>query len=96
MEDAVQWMLQGGALAILVYIVIWTTRTGAPGLFDSLGGIRSAVEHNTLRTQQTEQTMRELTYAVRRMAEKQGTVGEDTLATLKNHEKPRNPPGHVQ
>tara|TARA_R110000772_G_C13309802_1_gene439830 strand:+ start:5945 stop:6235 length:291 start_codon:yes stop_codon:yes gene_type:complete len=95
MEEAVQWMLQGGALAILVYIVVWTTRTGAPGLFDALGGIRGAVEKNTVRTEQTEQTMRELTYAVRRMAEQHGTVGDATMATLRHNEKPRDPPGHV-
>ena len=92
MPEAVEMMLQGGALAILVYIVVWTTRTGAPGLFDSLSGIRTALEKNTVRTEQTEQTLRELTYAVRRMAEKSGTAGEATMTTLRSHEKPSDPP----
>lgn len=91
MEDSIQWLLQGGALAILIYIVIWTTRTGAPGLFEALAGIRTAMERNTMRTESLEETTKQLTYAVRRMAEKTGTVGEHTLTTLRKHEN-RDPP----
>lgn len=92
MPEAAQWIAQGGAVAILAYLVWWTTTRGAPNLFEALGGIRSAVEANTLRTENLEKTTRELTYVVRRMAEKSGTVGDATMAKLCNHEKPRNPP----
>jgi peptidoglycan hydrolase CwlO-like protein len=43
MEQLIQVILQGGALGILIYLVIWTTRDGAPKLFQHLSEIKVAI-----------------------------------------------------
>lgn len=78
-EDIVQWVVQGGALGLLTYLVIWGTRTGAPNLFGALKGIQSAVEKNTDKISNLETTNRELTKVVGKLANQSATIGEQTL-----------------
>ncbi len=83
MPQEVQWVLQGGALLLLAYLIIWGTRTGGPKLFESLRGIQSAVESNTGKIAALEQTNRELSRVVGELAAQSRAVGEETLSFLK-------------
>lgn len=47
MEEAIQLILQGGALGLLAYLILWTTRDGAPRLFERLSAIQVAISTNT-------------------------------------------------
>lgn len=83
MPEAVEWIIQGGALGLLGYLVIWATRTGAPNLFKALGGIKTAVDKNTERLGNLETTNRELTRVVGQLANQSATIGEQTLQFFK-------------
>ena len=60
MEEAVQLLLQGGALGLLGYLIWWTTKEGAPQLFARLGGIQEAILTNNHRLQNVEHALEEL------------------------------------
>lgn len=49
MENITEWIVQLGALGLLGYLIIWTTRTGGPMLFTRLDGIQTAIEKNSER-----------------------------------------------
>lgn len=65
MDGLLQVLLQGGALGLLSYLIIWTTREGAPKLFDLLGGIQKALEVNNNRVGNLEKAVEDLTNEVR-------------------------------
>lgn len=67
MEEAVQLLLQGGALGLLAYLIWWTTRDGAPQLFTKLGGIQSAIESHSNRLANLEAAMKELRQEMQRI-----------------------------
>ncbi len=46
-EEAIQLLFQGGALGLLGYLILWTTREGAPKLFERLAAIQVAITANT-------------------------------------------------
>ena len=61
MEQAVQLIVQTGALGLLAYLILWGTRVGAPNLFASINGVKDAINANTdklaaLENKQTLQT----------------------------------------
>lgn len=70
MEEAVQLLLQGGALGLLAYLIWWTTREGAPQLFSRLGGIQVAIESHSHRLQNLEAAVSDLKREVQRLTPK--------------------------
>lgn len=94
MDATLQYVLQGGALALLAYLLVWTTKSGAPKLFEGLGGITRAidknsdkVDRNTEKLADLERTNTELVKVVMRVAQKNDVVGEETIARVKNDPK---------
>lgn len=61
--------MQGGALALLSYLVVWAVKTGAPKLFEVLMGIQSALAQNTSTLTKVEETNQQLAKQVLSMAE---------------------------
>lgn len=66
MDQAVQMLLQGGALGLLSYLIYWMTQSGAPKLFERLGGIQVAIESHSHRLQNLEQAVEELRYEIKK------------------------------
>lgn len=56
----VQLVVQSAALGLLAYLIGWTTQTGAPNLFKSLGDLRSAIENTGNRLKAVEDKLEEL------------------------------------
>jgi hypothetical protein len=72
MENGVQMMLQGGALGLLAYLIYWMTQSGAPKLFDRLGGIQVAIESHSNRLLNLERIVEELRNEIRQKVPRDG------------------------
>ena len=60
MDQVPQLVLQSGALGLLAYLIFWTTKDGAPKLFEHLSGLRSAVENTGNRLAALEEKVEDL------------------------------------
>jgi len=49
LEQAVQLIVQTGALGLLGYLIFWATRSGVPSIVGTMNGIREAIDANTRR-----------------------------------------------
>jgi len=60
MEQAVQLVIQGGALGLLAYLIWWVTQTGAPQLFSCLININGSLNTIHGRLEKVEDEVKEL------------------------------------
>lgn len=74
MEQSLQILLQGGALAILAYLVVWVTRIGVPQLFDVLVGIRQSMDRHTGALEKLEASNERVVAKIAELAEDVGRV----------------------
>lgn len=67
MEGALQLIIQCGALGLLAYLILWTTREGAPKLFAHLGNIAVALQSTSTRLAALEEQVKALQGQVKKL-----------------------------
>lgn len=85
--DPVQLLVQGGSVGLLAYLIWWATKTGAPKLWDSLGGMKGSLDRLSSKVDKLNETNRDLTRVVGELAHESKVVGEETLTRLKKYEE---------
>jgi len=106
MDATLQSILQGGALALLAFIIVWVAKSGGPKLFEALNGITRAIDKNSASVntntdqiremrrdvRELQRTNGELVRVVGKVAEATKVVGEATLTELQKHEQAPSDP----
>lgn len=69
-------VLQTGALGLLTYLIVWSTKVGAPSLFSSMTGIREAIHQNTAKLTAIEEKQIMQTNVLLRLIEHGGVTQE--------------------
>lgn len=67
MEPVLQIIMQGGALALLAYLILWTTRDGAPKLFEHLSELKVAIANTGNRLAALEEKVEDLAKKVQKI-----------------------------
>ena len=87
MDPVFQHVIQGGALGLLAYLIIWGTRIGAPKLFTAMHDITSAINRNTDKLADVEEKQRQQTEVVLRLVEAVGYNGSIRKAVKELRER---------
>jgi hypothetical protein len=82
MDQTLQVVLQGGALGILIYLIIWATQKGFPGFMMASERIAKSIDQNTAKLTDVERWQILQNQLLGKLVDRQPLIGEETM-TLK-------------